>query len=247
MIPQTGTIEPYLTIIIPAHNEAGRLCATLERVIGFLDGRWICEIIVVDNASVDGTSDIARKFIPRIFRPNSLRVMRIEEKGKGATVKHGMLCAKGQFCIFTDADLSTPIEEIARLVLLLEAGHDVVIGSRELADSNVTIKQSTVRRNMGKIFNRIIKGLGLTSFKDTQCGFKGFHKEAVRRIFPKLSTTGFAFDVEVLLLAVEENMSIVELPVTWTNNSDSKVHIIWGPIAMFVEVIWIFLRKMRKT
>ena len=227
-----------LSIVIPCYNERERLRSTLREIGKFLEPKaWDYEIIVVDDGSTDGTSEVAREEW-RSFR-GVAKVLRNERNcGKGASVKRGMLEAGGEYVVFTDADLSTPIGEIEKLLDGLLDGCDVVLGSRGLGDSRVEIHQNWLRELMGKIFNRIARLLTFQDIRDSQCGFKGLRREAAHTLFHLQRTSGFSFDAEICFLAQKLGYRIKEVPVIWRNSPKSKVSMIWDPIKM----VWDLLR-----
>ncbi len=235
-------MTPHLSVVIPGFNEEKRLAPTLAQIVAYLQKqKYTSEIIVVDDGSRDRTTEVAEEklagFPHRILKQNL-------NQGKGAAVKRGMLEAEGDYLLFTDADLSTPIEEAELLMAHLEKGFDIAIGSRALPQSHVQIHQNILRETMGKIFNRIAR---LTSFKriqDSQCGFKCFRREAARSLFQAQKLKGFSFDAEVLYLAQKRGYRIAEVPVTWRNSPQSRVHILKDSLRMLWDVIripWIHL------
>ena len=165
--------------------------------------------------------------------------------GKGFSVKEGALSAHGEYIIFTDADLSTPIEEIDKLLKWMEEGYDIVIGSRALAESDIQIHQPWYREKMGKIFNLLVQALALRGIKDTQCGFKGFRKDVAEKIFPLQTINGFGFDVELLYLAKKHGYTIKEIPVRWLNRASSKVNPLTHSSQMFLDIIRIRMRDIK--
>lgn len=207
-----------LSVVIPAYNEAERLPPTLRRVAAALAGRDF-EIVVADDGSSDGTAEAALALgLP------ALRVLRAEHnRGKGDAVRRGMLGAAGDRRLMTDADLSTPIEDLARLEAALDAGADVAIGSRAVADSRVEVHQPAYREAMGRLFNACVRGLLLPGLHDTQCGFKLFTAAAAERAFARSVLDGFGFDVEVLYAARRAGLRIAEIGVTWRNDAASRV------------------------
>jgi len=238
--------EIYLSIVIPAYNEEKRIGSTLEEIMGYLKTKdYECEIVVVDDGSTDSTREIIRRFEGMDSR---LRVIENKiGKGKGYSVRRGMLETMGRFALFSDADLSTPIEEIEKLIYWLEDGYDVAIGSRGLKDSRVEIHQSFLREGMGKIFNKIMNLIVFTGFKDTQCGFKCFKRHVVNKVFSKQRINGFAFDVENILIAMQQGFRIKEVPVRWLNSPYSKVNVMRDPAIMLYDLFKIrfnnFTRK----
>jgi glycosyltransferase involved in cell wall biosynthesis len=219
-----------LSIIIPAFNEAKRLPASLVKVREYLGvSQWdFAEIVVVDDGSVDNTVQLARDAGVRVLQNPGNR-------GKGYSVKHGMLEAKGEWALFTDADLSSPIGEVEKLWSALEREHaQVAVGSRAVDRSLVGVHQPVLREAVGRVFNaamRVVTGL---PFKDTQCGFKIFETKAGREVFSRQQLDGFGFDVEVLFIAKQLGLKSVEVPVRWDNVEGTKVSLLLGFAAFLV-------------
>jgi dolichyl-phosphate beta-glucosyltransferase len=231
-------VTPRWSVVIPAFNEAERLPTYLDSVVAYLEGRdEPYEVIVVDDGSTDGTSDVveARRFA-------SVRVVRLAQNaGKGAAVRAGMLAARGAYRLFADADGATPIQELKRLEPALVAGADVVIGSRVLVDPGVSVATRAHRVAVGRVFNWLVARLGLVGIADSQCGFKAFTGPAADRLFGALVTRGFGFDVEILLRAQAARCRIVEMPVNWADQAGSKVGVIrHGP-----GMLWQIVRARR--
>ena len=224
-----------ISIVIPAYNEEKRIGKTLERVYEYFKKKKTeFEIIVVDDGSNDRTVEIVEKFSSD---KKEIRILKHEKNmGKGKAVKTGILDAKGNLILFTDADLSTPIEEFEKLKKAIENGYDIAIGSRGLKDSKIVIPQPFYRRIIGRIFPLLVRLIVIKDFKDTQCGFKLFKKEVAKKIFSQLKTEGFAFDVEVLARGKKENFKIAEVGVLWYNSPESKVSILKSPFKMFLEL-----------
>jgi dolichyl-phosphate beta-glucosyltransferase len=228
--------DTYLSLIVPVYNEAGRLEAPLAAVVQYLNQnfqRW--EILYVDDGSTDTTFEILQKAAVQYPELKTLRSPTNE--GKGAAIRKGFGQAQGDILVFSDADFSTPIEECTRLLQLLRSGHDVVIGSRGLPDSKVEVHQSWIRESMGKIFNFFIQSLLPLDFQDTQCGFKMFCKDAASILLPRMTIRGFAFDVELLVIAKLQGMKVAEIPVTWRNVKESKVHPIRSSLQMLKDLL----------
>ena len=221
----------YLSVVIPAYNEEKRIGKTLEDIISYLKIKdFKNEIIVVNDGSTDSTVEIVKRYEKMVHR-----LMIVENEftmGKGYSVRRGMLESKGDLVLFTDADLSTPISEADKLLLWLRKGCFVAIGSRDMKDSEVEITQSLLRRSMGKAFNKIMKLIVFTGYKDSQCGFKCFKRHVVDNVFRKQKIKGFAFDVEILLISRQQGFRIKEVPVRWRNSPYSKVHIIRDSLLM---------------
>lgn len=219
-----------ISIIIPAFNEEKRLPCTLKTVKAYLDrSHWdYAEIVVVDDGSSDGTAAAAESSGARVLRNPGNR-------GKGFTVRHGMLEAKGEWALFTDADLSSPIEEVEKLWRAVEEQNaEGAIGSRALDRSLVGVHQPPFRELMGRIFNLVMRLITGLSFHDTQCGFKLFQTRASHAIFSRQLLDGFGFDVEVLFIAKRLGLRTVEVPVRWNDVAGTKVSLLRG-IAAFMD------------
>ena len=225
---------PPLSVVIPAYNETARLEPSLRRVIAYLQKHEPGgEILVVDDGSTDATPELVRD-VARDF--DQLRVIELGvNRGKGAAVREGMLAARGDHVLFTDADLATPIDELAKLRASLAAGYDIAIASRALPGAQIQVRQNMLRELIGRSFNAIVRSIGLSAFKDTQCGFKLFTREAAHDLFARATVDGFAFDVEVLLLA-RGTYRVDEVPVVWLHVEESKVSRRSGARA-FVDLI----------
>ena len=224
-----------LSVVIPAYNEEARLPPTLTRVQEWLAGSGLThEVIVVDDGSRDATVRVAQEAGVTVLagEPN---------RGKGYAVRRGMLAATGARRLMTDADLSTPIEDVTALLGRLDEGFDVAIASRAVAGANVEIRQPWYRENMGRLFNLLVRVLLLPSLRDTQCGFKLFSARAAEAAFGAARLDGFSFDVEVLYLARQQGFRIAEVPVTWRNDEATRVRTLQGAQA-FLDVLKIRLR-----
>jgi len=228
---------PDLTIVIPAYNEEQRIGPTLESILAHSrKARYGTEIIVVDDGSTDRTFRLAEEILAGT--PRTRVLTNGVNRGKGFSIRHGMLEAGGRVGLISDADLSTPIEESDALLLHLETiGHGIVIGSRALSDSRVEVHQNPAREMMGKTFNRMVKSLTGLPFHDTQCGFKLMTLADVLPIFRKARVDGFSWDVELLYVAVRRRVPILEVPVTWRNAPGSKVGILSDPYRMLRDVM----------
>lgn len=225
----------FLSVVIPAFNEAARIGPTIEKISAFLERKdYVSEIVVVDDGSTDGTVDVAGEAIEDRF-PGKV-ISNTQNRGKGYTVREGVLASEGRFVLFTDADLSTPIEEYDKLLGWMDEGYDVAIGSRALPDSDVQVPQSFLREKMGKTFNWLVRHFVLPGIQDTQCGFKLFRKEAARDVFSRLQIHGFGFDVEALVLCEELGYRVREVPVIWRNSPPSRVRLFGSSLAMLGDL-----------
>ncbi len=238
-------IRPHLSLIIPAYNEAHRLPATLQELIRHRQfWSFNFEILVVVEPSTDGTLECAEK--GRCAFPELRIIANQVHRGKGYAVRTGMLAALGEIVAFTDADLSTPLVDLDRAITLFHERPeiDVIVGNRQHPDSQILLHQSILRELLGKTFNRFVQLLSGLRIKDTQCGFKGFRADAAQEIFRHQKIDGFAFDVEVLLLAQALDLQILEMPVHWSNSPDSKVHVVNDSLRMLREIL-VMRRKVR--
>lgn len=227
----------FLSIIIPAFNEVERIGKTIEKVVDYLNKKdFTWDIIVVDDGSTDGTLNLLKKYDKYVKY-----ISQGKNKGKGAAIRRGMLESDSQFRIFTDADLSTPIYEIEKILPILNSGVDVCIGSRALDRKMVKEHQPFYREWMGRVFNGFVQMIVFRGISDTQCGFKGFTADAANKIFSNAKINGFSFDVEALYLARKYGLNIVQVPVEWYNDARSKVSPIKDSYNMFKELF-----KIRK-
>jgi dolichyl-phosphate beta-glucosyltransferase len=232
-----------LSIIIPAYNEEARLAGTLDAITRYarqsLDR---AEIIVVDDGSSDATAQIAAAWSAEDDARVSVRVLRHRSnQGKGASVREGMLAASEPYALMTDADLSTPIDDVERLATAIEHA-DVVIGSRSIPGSRITRRQPIYRMSMGKIFNRFVRALAVGGISDTQCGFKLLKRDVAQAVFSRCTIDRFAFDVEAIYVARRLGYRVVEVPVRWHNSPASTVH----PIFDSARMLWDLARIRRR-
>ena len=238
-----NSTAPELSIIIPSYNEELRLPGTLERIAEYLSQYGHeAEVLVVDDGSKDGTAAVAEYF--RIKIP-TLRVVSNEvNRGKGFSVRHGMQEARGRIALFTDADLSAPIEEADKLIDALET-NDVAIGSRAMDRSLITVRESRFREVAGIIFNKMVRIILWLPFVDTQCGFKAFRRERCGIIFEQQTIERFGFDPEMLYLARHHGLRTVEIPVRWGHSPATKVSMLHDSIRMFINVFTIRWNSLR--
>lgn len=225
----------YLSIVIPAYNEAGRIGEALDKLIRYLKVKpYDYEIIVIDDGSNDTTREVVLERLKGF--PFSL-ITNDHNMGKGYSVRRGMLEARGERILFTDADFSAPIEELDKLLGAIEAGCDIAIGSRALKDSQVIVRQTWLREHMGKTFNFIARFLTFKGIKDSQCGFKCFRHSVARELFSRQKLRGFSFDAEIIYLAQGLGYKIREIPVNWVNSPHSKVGLVSDSAKMFLDLI----------
>jgi dolichyl-phosphate beta-glucosyltransferase len=223
----------HLSLVIPAYNEAQRIGLTLELVRGYLARQdYDSEIIVVDDGSRDDTAAVVAVF-------DGVKLVRLDRnRGKGAAVRRGMLQeATGAYRFYYDADASTPVEELEACWPRFAAGADIVIGSRALAASRIEIRQAWYREHMGRVYNLFLRGMGLTRFLDTQCGFKGFTAQATGICFSRQTLDKFSFDAELLYIASMRGLRVDEIPVRWLNSPKSRVNPLTDSTRMFLDLL----------
>jgi len=223
-----------LSIIIPAYNEENRLPNTLEQVFHFLEKQsYASEVIVVENGSTDKTFEFAQKLAHQY---KNLRVIHNEERGKGGAVLRGVREALGEYVFICDADLSMPVAEISKFLPPTLNDFDIAIGSRE-APGAVRYNEPYYRHLTGRVFNMLIRLMVLPDLQDTQCGFKCLRAGVARDIFPFQTLTGWAFDVELLYIAYLHGYRILEIPIDWYFNADSKVRVLRDSWRMFIDLL----------
>ncbi len=231
-------LPPDLSVIIPAYNEDTRLPRTLTRIRDYLAGKGVSpeafEILIVDDGSCDGTVRVAEEWARAM--PSVRLVLNGENRGKGFSVRHGMLEARGRIAMFTDADLSSPIEESEKLLAAIDAGNEVAIGSRALDRSLITLHQSYLRERAGMIFNGFVRLFTGLNFSDTQCGFKAFVREPSRIVFEQQRIKRFGFDPEILFLAKRHGLRTAEVAVRWAHDPATKVRMIRDSLMMFFDL-----------
>jgi len=226
-----------MSIVIPAYNEEKRIEGSLSETCAYMnDFGMEYEIIVVDDGSSDGTGRIVGRIAKDV---RNVRLVRYEKnRGKGHALRTGVLVTKGDFVLVMDADLSTPMDELGKLMPYLAEGEfDVAIGSRALALSDIIRKQPWWRRGMGKMFNRIVKVLVIGDFSDTQCGFKLFRGGVARNLFGEAKIDRFAYDVEILARARKKGYGIREVPIRWINSPESKVDPVKDSLQMLADLV----------
>jgi dolichyl-phosphate beta-glucosyltransferase len=239
-MPNDG--RPKLSLVIPAYREAHRLPAALEELIDFGRGfKFEWEVWVIVERSPDGTVDLARQATAK--QANFRVVDNPVQRGKGYAVRTGMLRATGDLVFFMDADLSVPLEEIPAFVEYFDRHPDVdvLVGNRQHAASRIVKEQAWLRRTMGQTFNRLLRACAGVTLRDTQCGFKAFRRKAARAVFERQTLDGFAFDVEVLLLAERLGFRVEDLPVQWLNSPESRVRL----VADSARMLWDAVRVRR--
>ncbi|MCU1273544.1 MAG: glycosyl transferase, family 2 [Bryobacterales bacterium] len=234
-----------ISIVIPAYNEEKRLPVTLERVNCYLArGGWeFSEVLVVDDGSSDGTAAIAKDFAAR--KPSIRALRNPGNRGKGYSVRHGMLEAKGEWTLFSDADLSSPLEELDKLwAAVRETGAQVAIGSRALDRSLIGVHQPVLRESAGKLFNLAVRVITGLPFWDTQCGFKLFETGVAREIFRRQQLERFGFDVEVLFIARKLGYRVTEVPVRWNDVAGTKVGTLSG-LSAFLDPLRVRINQLK--
>lgn len=231
----------YLSVIIPAYNEEKNILINLEKLYSYLSNKnYEYEVILVDDGSRDNTVNLALK--STLNKLNRLILLQNESnKGKGYSVRRGILNSKGKYVLFTDADFSTPPQEIDKLFSYINRGFDIVIGSRNKPRSCILERQPFKRELFGKIFNILVRVIVIKDFSDTQCGFKLFKGDVIRKLAKYLKINGFCFDVEILYLAKKSNLKIIEVGVIWKNSLDSKVKVLKSSIDMLLSLFKIRL------
>ncbi len=225
-----------LSLVIPAYNEEQRLGPTLERIIDYLEERdYPAEIIVVDDGSADATAELAREMLDDAPIPGCVLINETN-RGKGYSVKRGMMQARGRLGLFSDADLSTPIEHTADLMAAIDAGADVAIASRATPDSDLEVRQPFLRETAGKMFSLVQRSILGSGIRDTQCGFKMFTREAIESVFPHQQLERWAFDAELVFIALRLGLEVVEVPVRWVNSPDTKVNALADGMQMVADL-----------
>jgi glycosyltransferase involved in cell wall biosynthesis len=246
--------EPFLSLIVPAYDEEGRLPDTLAQIFDFLGQQaYSSEVLVVENGSQDRTYQVALEFSAGLNKraaecPDkqepSLRLLRTAGRGKGLAVQQGMLEARGAYRFMCDADLSMPIDQVNRFIPPLLQDCDISIASREAPGSR-RINEPAYRHIVGRIFNLLIRLLALPNLQDTQCGFKCFRAEVAKDLFPRMTITGWSFDVEILFIATRRGYHIKEVPIPWYFNPHSHISVVRDSVRMGWDILQVRLNHLR--
>lgn len=250
-----NSAAPRYSIVIPAFNESARLPATLERVLACIRERgWLAEVLVVNNGSTDATADVVRGFAGTAAEAAPIKTGQVQaapipagpvqirlienpgNRGKGYSVRAGMLEARGEVVLFTDSDLSAPIEEAERLFAAIEAGAAIAIGSRWLEADRQTQRQPLYRQFFGRCFNAVTRAVMRLPFADTQCGLKAFTREAAQAVFPLQTIERWGFDPEILLIALRHGLRVVEVPVSWAHDERTRMSYLRDGMRMLQEI-----------
>jgi dolichyl-phosphate beta-glucosyltransferase len=227
----------YLSVVIPAYNEEQRLKLSLDKMHAYLNSKaFQYEVIVVDDGSTDDTRQSALE--SSLCLAGKLKLLKNgQNKGKGYSVKRGIIECKGDFILFSDADLSTPIQELEKLSQHIDSGYDIAIGSRSIKGADVRVHQPIYRELMGRFFNLIVQATALKGIIDTQCGFKLFKGNIAKEIAGQMLIDGFSFDVEMLYIARQKGYTIKEVPVVWINSPVSRVSPFKDSLKMLQDVV----------
>jgi len=236
-------VSPELSIVIPAYNEEKRLPPTFDRIAAWIRASGVdAEIVVVDDGSTDGTARATSDFAARF--PGVRLLSNGRNFGKGYSVRRGMLEARGRIALFTDADLSAPVEEAGKLLAALQTA-EVAFGSRALNRSLIFVHQSRLRELAGIVFNKFVKLVLWIPFVDTQCGFKAFRMDRARILFEQQRIERFGFDPELLYLARRHGLRTVEIPVRWAHDPHTKVNVYSDSVSMFLDLLVIRWNTLR--
>jgi len=232
-------LEPLtFSIVLPAYNEEARIGASLDKIAEYVRQHSLAlEVIVVNDGSTDNTVDIVREYSERY--PWLRMIENPGNRGKGFSVRNGMLHARGDYLLFSDADLSSPIQEADKLIAALQAGGDVAIGSRWVRKELQVVRQPLRRRILGRLFNLALRMVLGLNFKDTQCGFKAFRRSAAELVFTQQQVETWGFDPELLYLAKKAGLRIVEVPVYWAHSEGTRLHPLRDGMRMFAQLFQI--------
>jgi glycosyltransferase involved in cell wall biosynthesis len=234
-------VTPYLSIIIPAYNEERRIGSTLECLLRYLDGQpYTWEVIVADDGSADGTAPLVERLAKDA---DQVRLLSLPHRGKGWAVRQGMLAARGQLRFMADADMAMPVEQLGTFLDRMADGYDIVIGSRQIGGAR-RFGESLFRHVRGRVFNLTVRLLAVGGFQDTQCGFKCFKAEVAEELFRLQKTDGLGFDVELLYLAAKRRLNILELPIDWHHQADSRLRPLADTYLMLRDILLIRLRDI---
>jgi len=232
-----------LSVVVPVYNEADKIEKNLKIILEYLKGRYTYEVIVVDDGSRDDTYAIASRIGEK---DPCIKLLKNEVNcGKGYTLKKGMTAASGKYVLFTDADLSTPFEELDKLLPYFSQGYDIVVGSRKLKDSVVQVHQARHREFMGRIFYMLAKAFVTGIVRDFNCGFKCYRREVAHRLYGISRLERWGFDVELFFLAEKYGYKIKEVPVRWLNSSTTKVRLFKDSLNSFLELVQIRINDMQ--
>jgi glycosyltransferase involved in cell wall biosynthesis len=229
---------PKYSIVIPAYNESARILATLKSVLEYIRARgWVAEVLVVNDGSQDATGNIVREFAKTA--PEVRLLENPGNRGKGYSVRSGILLALGEVVMFTDSDLSAPIEEAERLFAAIEQGADIAIGSRWLESARQTQRQPLFRQFFSRCFNAVTRAVMRLPFADTQCGLKAFTRQAAQTVFQLQTIERWGFDPEILLIALKRGYHVVEVPVSWANDERTRMSYLRDGIKVLEEIAMI--------
>ena len=236
--------RPYLSIVIPAYNEEKRIGETLQKILEFIATKsFPAEILVVDDGSVDGTVDVVNSFSNEKI---PLKVISYEKnRGKGYAIKTGMLAAGGEYALFTDADMSTPVEMLERFEPHMKEGVEVIIGTRKTAGAYVGKHQPLYRENMGKVFTWLSNRLLGLDTSDFTCGFKCFHRRTIEPVFGSQRISGWGYDTEIIFIARRKGFRIQEVPVSWFNDEATRVKL-WKNVFTCLSELYQIRNNNRK-
>jgi glycosyltransferase involved in cell wall biosynthesis len=246
-LPAVGigvTHFPRFSIVIPAYNESARIPATLQSVVACIRARgWDAEVLVVNDGSRDATADAVRAFAAQA--PEVHLIENPGNRGKGFSVRNGLLQARGEIVMFTDADLSAPIEEAERLFAAIAKGADIAIGSRWLEKGRQTHRQPLYRQFFGRCFNAVTRMVMGLDFADTQCGFKAFTRAAAQTVFQLQTIERWGFDPEILFIAIKRGFWIIEVPVSWAHDERTRMSYLKDGFKMLQEIAIIRWNALR--